>query len=221
MACRRFDGVKWVEKGQFDGGVNNENRVDYLDDGEWRTQSRFGWETREKKRAHGIPCQVPDPKEWRLGDDLRVVNEAGPPWVVHDRDMGRLMILSHGPEFADVRLAPLSVEDGALPLSVDDAISWSREEVLIATRKGLKLYNVATGKLRPAAEAGGPPGPSARPRRVGPDLDGGRRALDGRPGRPTARPFLGADGRAIGGRNPFGGPGAAGWGDRLTRDLEG
>ena len=129
----------------------DEERVDWLENGEWHVKSlSFGYETWGKKRTDGKPCVMPDTKEWNLSNDLRVVSDTGPPWVVHDRDMGRLMIFTHAPDHTGASLAPLAVMEGDLPLSVDDAIAWTRDEILIATRTGLHLCAIATGKIRPS-----------------------------------------------------------------------
>jgi hypothetical protein len=82
-----------------------------------------------------------------IGDDVRAVGEEGPPWVLRDRG---LLSLAYGPGVEEPRLGRLRVSEGGRDLGVGDAIAWEKGEILLATGAGLRVYERATGKVRPA-----------------------------------------------------------------------
>jgi hypothetical protein len=145
----RLVGEKWEKAADLPGLIAPQSMVtEYLDQGEMMAGSEPEVRKTRKGNGDGYPFP-PNPRNPdTIGGNLHVINSVGPHWVVHDRDTQQLF------SFDLARAAPgfvlLRVEEAGLPLKVYDAIGWSREEVLIATRKGLKLCEVATGKIRPA-----------------------------------------------------------------------
>ncbi len=148
----RFVEVRWQKAAGLPGMVERpEDRSEYLENGEMVFGSMAGEQKRMRRRdGLGFPKEMPAPGTFSLGDLFRVVNEAGSRWMVFNWDEEQLFALSYGPEFRNPRLVPIALEEAGLPLKVYDAISWSREEILIATRKGQKLCDIATGQVRPA-----------------------------------------------------------------------
>ena len=147
----RYLDDRFSDVAEIPGMVEKEyERTEYLENGELLHRA-WGEERRMKRRdGNGFPLQGPARGIFWLGDTLRVVNPAGPPWAIFDREEEQLFGLAYGLGFQDPKFAPIPIEEGGLPLKVYDAASWSGEDILIATRKGLKLCSIATGKHRPA-----------------------------------------------------------------------
>ncbi len=84
---------------------------------------------------------------------LTAVNEAGPPWILHDRRLERLLRLEYGPEFKAPRLTLVTpIAAGAEgPVKVHDAIAWTKDSLLLATDRGLKIFAIDGEKLSAAA----------------------------------------------------------------------
>jgi hypothetical protein len=97
--------------------------------------------------------------EWNgIGWALCAINDAGPPWILHDRTNELLLRLSHGPNFENpwLEVSPLN-EDGQR-LDVRDTISWTKGELLLATDRGLRTFPIHGGRVAtPALDAGGRP----------------------------------------------------------------
>jgi hypothetical protein len=146
---RRIGG-RWQKVADLPGLKKQIYVSEYLDNGEMIYGNRP--EARKIRRADGKGYAFPPPANGieSISDNLSVVNQAGPVWVIHDVDGQKLLSLDIRPELPSPRFARLPIEENGVPLNVYDALAWSRDEVLIATRKGLKLVEVATGKTRPA-----------------------------------------------------------------------
>jgi hypothetical protein len=143
---------KWAKVADLPGAIGPDWSFwsEFLDNGEMIFGDRQ--EVRKTRRTDGagFPHPLPAKGKYHLGEELRVVNQTGPRWLIHDRDEEQLFGLDSDADLPSPRFAPIPIEEGPLPLKVYDAISWSREDVLIATRKGLKLCEIVTGKHRPA-----------------------------------------------------------------------
>lgn len=85
-----------------------------------------------------------------VGQGLQALGGDGPPWLLLDGGYSQLLRLAHGPGFDDPKLDAVEVVEGADPLEVLDAIPWSEGELLLATDKGLRRFDIATGEVRPA-----------------------------------------------------------------------
>jgi hypothetical protein len=82
--------------------------------------------------------------------DVQVLTTSGPPWVLHDRQQKRLMLFSHDPAREHPNLVPLPVTEGGASLPIEAAIPWRSGAVLLATDRGLRLYDVAKRTIAPA-----------------------------------------------------------------------
>ena len=124
-----------------DGGLRR------LVNGQWSKATDYDW-------PRGVGRT-----EWNeIGWGLRAINDAGPPWILHDRTNELLLRLSHGPNFENpwLEVSPLN-EDGQR-LEVRDAISWTKGELLLATDRGLRTFPIDGGRVAtPALDAGGRP----------------------------------------------------------------
>jgi hypothetical protein len=125
-------------------------------------------------------------KSLDVGWGLQALGDAGPPWLLRDEDRSQLLRLTHGPGFKDPKLDAVKVVEGGALLKILDAIPWSKGELLLATDKGLRRFDIATDKVR-HAELPAPGGPVTSLARDGlgrvwlggeglwlVDLDGGR-----------------------------------------------
>jgi hypothetical protein len=110
----------------------------------WEALAALAWPL----SANGRPLEV--------GFGLRAVNESGPPWVLLDSDREQLLRLSYGPSMTDVRLDAVSSDHWGGPIKVRDAISWSKDRLLLATDRGLRTLTVSTSELAsPPIDVGG------------------------------------------------------------------
>jgi hypothetical protein len=106
-----------------------------------------------------------DPRGVRRADwnglDLRLtaVNDAGPPWILHDRRGQWLLRLAYGPGFTDPRLTVVSLTEPGLEgrVKVEGAIAGTQKgELLLATDRGLRTFAIDGGKLSVAGvDSGG------------------------------------------------------------------
>jgi hypothetical protein len=87
---------------------------------------------------------------------LATVNEAGPPWIVHDQHYQVLLRLAYAPGLKDPRLEVVPSTEGGHDLNVRDAISWTRDALLLATDRGLRTFAIDGGRLAtPSLDTGG------------------------------------------------------------------
>ena len=85
-----------------------------------------------------------------VGRGLQAVGDAGPPWLLLDRDKTQLLRLDHGPGFKDPKLDAVKVVEAGAARKVHDAIVWSKGELLLATDKGLRRFDIASSEVRPS-----------------------------------------------------------------------
>ncbi|HWE37072.1 MAG TPA: hypothetical protein VG406_10935, partial [Isosphaeraceae bacterium] len=85
-----------------------------------------------------------------IGYGLRAIGDAGPPWLLLDRDDKQILGLSYGPDFKEPKLDAVKVVENGATLKVHDAIPWSKGELLLATEKGLRRLDIASGKVEPS-----------------------------------------------------------------------
>ena len=84
------------------------------------------------------------------------VHDAGPPWVLYDRRNELLLRLSYRPGFTDPRMEVLPLSEGGQRLNVRDAISWTKDQLLLATDRGLRTFAMNGGQTAtPPLNAGG------------------------------------------------------------------
>lgn len=88
------------------------------------------------------------PKFLEVGWGLQALGDAGPPWLLLDGDHSQLLRLTHGPSFKDPRLDAVKIVESGVPLKVLDGIPWSKGELLLATDRGLRRFDVATDEVR-------------------------------------------------------------------------
>jgi hypothetical protein len=127
-AVKRFIGGKWVKVAALPGADPQGPQVRQQGDGSFRLEGQ------------GLD----------VGYGLRTVGDAGPPWFLLDRDRGHLLSLAYGREVEDPRLNLIPVAEGDHTLRIHDAIPWERDRFLLATDRGLRIYEAASGKLSPA-----------------------------------------------------------------------
>jgi hypothetical protein len=116
-------------------------------DGRWAEAADLEW-----------PQGVGRPGWNGIGWGLRAVNDAGPPWILHDPTNELLLRLSSGPKVVAPRLAVLPLTDPGpeQPLKVRDALPWARGELLLATDRGLRTFAIDGGRLAaPQLNTGG------------------------------------------------------------------
>jgi len=146
-------------------------------DGAWIEVADLPAVTPEEPRVEAKePRTGPEPEgAFRAGDDepprflevgwgLQALGDAGPPWLLLDDDKSQLLRLAHGPDFKAPKLDAVKLVEAGAPLKVLDAIPWSKGEVLLATDKGLRRFDVATDAIRDAGlpSPGGPVSSLAR-----------------------------------------------------------
>ena len=147
---RLVDG-EWSKVADLPGAVGpNWERTEYLEDAEMLIQDLSENIRTRRTDGAGFPKPLPAEGTYPIGQGLGVINEVGPPWVIHDCGEGQLLGLDYNLEIKNIKFAALPISENGLPLKVYDAVSWSREEILIATRKGLMLYDIFARKHRPA-----------------------------------------------------------------------
>ena len=113
--------------------------------------------------------------------NLVAVNDAGPPWILHDPDHRMLFRLTYGDGFKDPRLTIESPAGAGSRRFARDAIPWTKAELIVATEDGPRTFAIDGGRLAPAATA-----LDTRGRSIS------RLARDGR-----GRLWLGGDGLAV------------------------
>ena len=107
-------------RGPSPGGLGTGNAFQFVD-----TSLQIGWGVRARRRRRA-------------------------PWLLLDRDQSQLLRLAHGPGFQDPKLDKIKVAEGNAVLKVRDAIPWSEGTLLLATDKGLRLFDTATDRVRPS-----------------------------------------------------------------------
>jgi hypothetical protein len=98
--------------------------------------------------------------------DLAPVSAIGPPWMLLDNYRHNLWKLKHGTKGENPRLSRVDVKDAGIAVEIHDTLPWSDNSLLLATRAGLRLYDLKTGKLTPSALPE-PPQPATRLARDG------------------------------------------------------
>ncbi len=86
------------------------------------------------------------------------VNDAGPPWILHDHNNQLLLRLAYGADIKEPRLEVILLTEASQDqrLKVHDAIAWNKRELLLATDRGLRTFAIDGGKLStPALNTGG------------------------------------------------------------------
>jgi hypothetical protein len=83
----------------------------------------------------------------QVGNGLLVVGDAGPPWILLDCDNKQLLRLAYGPDFKDPKLDAVKLVENGASLKLHDAIPVSKGELLLATDKGLRRFNIATARV--------------------------------------------------------------------------
>jgi ligand-binding sensor domain-containing protein len=78
------------------------------------------------------------------------VGDAGPPWILLDRTHRQLLRLAYGPGFQDPKLGAVKIMEGNAALKIHDAIPNAKGGLLLATDKGLRRLDVASGKVEPS-----------------------------------------------------------------------
>jgi hypothetical protein len=91
------------------------------------------------------PARDEDPDE-----SLRVLSTTGPPWFIHNRAVGDLHRFSFEPNFKDLKIEPIKLSEDGRKLRILDALPWANGTLLLATDKGLRKFEVSTGKLAPS-----------------------------------------------------------------------
>jgi hypothetical protein len=147
----RWRGIRVEVLGRVDSGLDPSACFMTPDGSLWnaedgllyRFSGRGEWGDPDPRPEHspGSPRDV--------GRNLRSVNEAGPPWIILDRDKSRLLSLVDGPKVEAPKLRAIDLVEDGLPYKVRDAIPWKPGELLLATDGGLRRYEVATGKIQP------------------------------------------------------------------------
>jgi hypothetical protein len=141
---------KWVKAADLPRLMEPKPYVrEYLDNGEMMFGSQP--EVKKTRRADGAgyPYTIPGETDEIVGP-LCVVGEGGTHRVIFDQDGRQLFGRDLDPARPSPGFAPIAIEENQVPLKVEDALAWKAGEVLIATRKGVKLVDVATGKVHPA-----------------------------------------------------------------------
>jgi hypothetical protein len=130
-----------------DGGLWNAWHGDLkrLIDGRWEGVVGFFFGERT-----GKPIELSD-RGFEIGTSLRVVGDAGPPWLLLDGSNAQLLRLTYGPDFKDPRLDKVKVVEGGTALKVHDAIPWAEGTLLLATDKGPRRLAIASGAVGPTA----------------------------------------------------------------------
>lgn len=102
----------------------------------------------DEPRREGF-IQVGDPR-LQVGWGLHAVSDAGPPWILLDRDQGQLLRLAYGPDFKAPQLDAVKVVEAGNGLEIRDAIPWAEGDLLLATDQGVRRFVIAPGEVRPA-----------------------------------------------------------------------
>ncbi len=96
-----------------------------------------------------------DVRGYRTGDTnfpvgwgLQTIGDAGPPWLLLDRHDKQLLHLAYGPDFKDPKLEAVKLVENAISLKLHDAIPWSKGELLLATDKGVRRFDIAPAKTQ-------------------------------------------------------------------------
>jgi hypothetical protein len=82
--------------------------------------------------------------------ELFALGTEGPPWFLRDDSEGRLFRLTVGSGEMDTKLELVGLKEDGSALSISDGVDWVKGVLLLATTKGLRTYEMASGKLAPA-----------------------------------------------------------------------
>jgi hypothetical protein len=107
--------------------------------------------TRLKNLGNGlIQAELGGSEALEVGYGVKTVGPAGPPWVLLDSAKGHLLTLSYGRDIKEPKLTLRSVSEAGKDLQVEGALAWEPGALLLATDRGLRRYEVATGRISPA-----------------------------------------------------------------------
>jgi hypothetical protein len=114
-------------------------------DGRWRVVADLpGAAPRDE---HGVRTDL---RGLEVGRGARTIGDAGPPWLLLDRDETQLLSLVYGSEFKDPKLDAVRITEAGAALKILDAIPLSKGELLLATDKGLRRFEIASAKVQPS-----------------------------------------------------------------------
>jgi ligand-binding sensor domain-containing protein len=78
---------------------------------------------------------------------MTAINMDGPPWLLRDRINRTLWQLDHGAQASNPRLTRVEIREGDTTLQSSAAIRWSNGMFLLATERGLRVFDVASKQL--------------------------------------------------------------------------
>jgi len=82
-----------------------------------------------------------------IGKTVKSIGIAGPPWILIDQENAHLLRLDYGLRLKSPRLTHVPVRENGKLLQVHDALVWANGSLLLATDKGLRLFELRQGRL--------------------------------------------------------------------------